>query len=147
MQLIEFKAEHLLEMEMAVTMDGMSELSEAELLCKGLGYEGSNSFSAYDGEKIIGCGGVKLLCDGIGEGWAIPTIHVLKHKREIIQLCLAGLQIILETNPELRRIQAVILAGFDAGDRLAEILGFQYEGLLRKYGKNGEDYKMFALVR
>ena len=46
-----------------------------------------------------------------------------------------------------RRIEATVLAGFDAGERWARMLGFEYEGTLRCYDPLGRDHQLFAIVR
>ena len=43
------------------------------------------------------------------------------------------------------RIEMNVMAGFEPGERLAQLLGFEYEGTLRKVFK-GLDYKLFARI-
>ncbi len=147
MKLTEFKPDHLLEIEMANTPDGVTDIKHQGLIRKGLECAGPNAFSAVHDGVIVGCGGVKPLWSGVGEAWGVPSVHVLNNKREVVLMAKAALRIILDQDKDLNRIQAVVLDGFTAGERLAEILGFQCEGVMKKYGKNGEDFKLFALVR
>ncbi len=44
------------------------------------------------------------------------------------------------------RLEMSVLEGFPAGDRMARMLGFEYEGMMRKYFK-GRNYKLFARVK
>ena len=46
-----------------------------------------------------------------------------------------------------RRIEATVLAGFEAGERWARMLGFKYEGTLRCYDPMGRDHHLFSIVR
>jgi hypothetical protein len=45
------------------------------------------------------------------------------------------------------RIETVVLDGFDAGHRWAQMLGFEWEGLMKKWGADGCDYHLYARVR
>jgi hypothetical protein len=44
------------------------------------------------------------------------------------------------------RLEMEVLSGFKHGERFAEMLGFECEGVMRKYYK-GKDYKLYARVR
>ena len=46
----------------------------------------------------------------------------------------------------LERIEMQVLDGFEHGERFAKMLGFECEGVMRKYYK-GRNYKLFARVR
>jgi hypothetical protein len=147
MKLTEFQPEHLLEIEMVNTPDKVSEIRNQELIRHGVNRMGQNAFSAIHDGKIIGCGGVEILWQGVGEAWGVPSVYVNGHKKDIILICKEVLRIVWNQELELNRIQCSVIDGFQAGDKLAEILGFKCEGVMRKFGKNGEDYKLFALVR
>lgn len=43
------------------------------------------------------------------------------------------------------RLEMTVLNGFKAGERLARLLGFEYEGTMRKVF-NGNDYQLFARI-
>lgn len=145
MQLTEFKAEHLLMLEMQNTLD-TELINKDEILEEGRKKEGK-SFTLTNDGTIVGCGGVKHLWDGVYEAWAIPSVHVVNNKRDAIVACQKGLKNILDDDPSIKRIHALVLSGFDAGTRMAVYLGFICEGILRKYGTKGEDYRMFSIVR
>lgn len=53
---------------------------------------------------------------------------------------------ILDVYSMFTRLEATIKADFKQGHRLAKLLGFEYEGTLRKFS-NGEDYCMYARVK
>ena len=147
MELTAFKAEHLLEMDILRTDDGTLDLDLDEMIRRGKEREGDKAFTACKHGVIIGCGGVKMLWKGVGEGWVVPSVHVKDNKRDCIILCVDTIKKIFEDDPSLNRIQATVVQGFDAGDILAAYAGFSFEGVLRKYGLNGEDFKMFSIVR
>lgn len=43
------------------------------------------------------------------------------------------------------RLEMSVLSGFGPGERMAKMLGFAFEGVMKKYFK-GKDYKLFAKV-
>lgn len=46
-----------------------------------------------------------------------------------------------------RRLQAKVKEGFDIGTRFVEGMGFKAEGMLIKYGPEGDNYHMYGKVR
>lgn len=44
------------------------------------------------------------------------------------------------------RLEMSVVENFPAGDRMARMLGFEYEGTMKKYFK-GRNYKLFARVK
>ena len=46
----------------------------------------------------------------------------------------------------IERIEMQVLDGFEHGERFAKMLGFECEGVMRKYYK-GRNYKLFARIR
>lgn len=50
------------------------------------------------------------------------------------------------TMSEYRRIEATVDVGFTEGERWMNLLGFEYEGLMRAYRPDGQDMLMFARV-
>lgn len=48
---------------------------------------------------------------------------------------------------DCRRLQAISLVGHDVAHRWIEALGGQREGVLRSYGRGGEDFVIYAWTR
>lgn len=48
-------------------------------------------------------------------------------------------------NLNAQRLEMTVLAGFKNGEQLARLLGFEYEGTMRKVFR-GKDYKLFARI-
>lgn len=48
-------------------------------------------------------------------------------------------------NLNAKRLEMTVLAGFKNGEQLARLLGFEYEGTMRKVFR-GKDYKLFARI-
>lgn len=45
-----------------------------------------------------------------------------------------------------KRVEVTVKEGYNEAVRLVEMIGFEKEGLLRKYGPNGENYLMYSRV-
>lgn len=100
------------------------------------------AWSIFDGEQIVGCGGffrdhvecvtawtLLLPCSG-------PRMRfVHRAALEVLGRC------------EARRIQAHASPKFKPSMRWLCMLGFKYEGTLRKFTPSGDDMLLFARVR
>jgi len=98
--------------------------------------------------KILACAGVRILWPGCGEAWAIfcdPEVVEYKYKKEAYVYILTYLKRVIE-DYDLRRVQALVRADIPIAVKYIEQLGFEREGLLRKYGREGEDQYMYALI-
>ena len=49
--------------------------------------------------------------------------------------------------PEMTRIESIIPTSIPKGKSWIERLGFTYEGTMRAYGKDGEDYLRYSLLK
>lgn len=47
----------------------------------------------------------------------------------------------------IRRIDASVDVGFDAGERWMQMLGFEHEGLMRAYRPDGADMNLYARIQ
>ncbi len=106
-----------------------------------------NSFSrtiTVDG-RPIGIIGMTFNWQGMADVWALLSEEVLKypfflHKKAKYYLDL------YQKIMNVHRYEANIRCGFEAGFRWAERLGFQAEGLMRKWGPEGHDYMKYGRV-
>ena len=95
-----------------------------------------------DGQPVL-AGGVVNMQWKRGEAWMLPTGFFRKH----LKTCLRYLK---ETLPEMafnggfKRIQAT--CSTDISPSLFHHLGFQYEGVMKSFGPNGETCYMYARV-
>ncbi len=106
----------------------------------GIAYTGRN-----DEGDIIAIGGVTLMWDKVGSGWVMTSGLILKYKawthraiRNILE------QAIVKHN--LHRIESIILKDHCVSQKWAERLGFEREGLMRKYDTDGNDYYLYARI-
>jgi RimJ/RimL family protein N-acetyltransferase len=96
--------------------------------------------------KILGIVGGHQIWKGVVEIWSllsedVLTIPIAFHK------AISRILDFHEENIPVHRYQATVQADFTQGQRWMEVLGFKYEGLLKKYGVNQEDYVLFARIR
>lgn len=101
---------------------------------------GPSATALVDGH-VIACGGIAVQSFGQGTLWAFVAQEAGPHMVRLDR-CIRRLIAI----PKLRRIEATTEEGFVQGCRWLELLGFQYEGPLRRYGPAGEDHVRYARV-
>jgi hypothetical protein len=96
--------------------------------------------------RIAAIGGVARLWPGLGEVWMVPTklartlpLALTRTAMEVIEYSVQSL--------ELRRAQCFCKTADKRAVRWAETLGFAREATLRRYGADGADYELLAIVR
>jgi RimJ/RimL family protein N-acetyltransferase len=105
-----------------------------------LGKLGPAGSAEVDG-RIIACAGIAEQGMGIGTLWAFVAQDAGRHFVRLDRCTRRLLTLI-----SLRRIEATVEVGFSPGCRWLELLGFQFEGILRKYGQNGLDHWRYSRV-
>lgn len=138
MIVVPFAPEHLARMRVQaaqVTEISMIRPDAIELLAK------SNGWSALDGDHPLFCGGVIDMDDHHGLLWAYVSseagpwmLRITRGARRFLAL------------KNLRRIETSVRADFAAGCRWAALMGFENEGLMRKYGFDGSDHFRYARI-
>lgn len=95
---------------------------------------------ARRGTKSVALASYVVQWEGLAIGFATLTeeagpslISITRRVRQVI-----------ESIPDVRRFQMTVRADFEQGNRWARMLGCESEGILRSYGKNGEDHVMYA---
>jgi hypothetical protein len=109
--------------------------------------EASAGFTAIriSDNKILGCGGVKFLWPGVGEGWAIFSDEIENYKRDCYEYATNyGSNLIREM--KLHRIQATLNANNSLAIKFAESIGLVRECLMKGYGYDGSDYYLYSLL-
>ena len=66
------------------------------------------------------------------------SVAVLRAVKRLLKSALAT---------DIQRVECAVDASFDKGHRAALALGFNPEGLMRKYSPEGRDYLLYAIVR
>lgn len=106
------------------------------------------SRTMFDGDRIMGSGGVVTFMPGVGFAWVLVDAWVVKEPvrtRELIRGVKTALKDIA-TDAPFHRIQADVRSDFEVGRKFARVLGFSHEGSMEAYDSFGNDYERFALV-
>lgn len=97
------------------------------------------AWTAMDGDRIAAVGGFLMQWDGRFLAWAI--IAKGANMRKLTRIAKTKIDAF-----DVRRIEATIDVGFRQAIKWAEMLGFEFEGVLRCAGLNGEDFAMYSKV-
>jgi len=100
------------------------------------------SFTAMEGTRVLGCGGLIPLWEGRAEAWSLLSSNL---RREFVGIHRAALRYLDSCG--FRRIEATVDAQFERAVVWIEMLGFTYEGPLAKYTPDGRDCLRFARIR
>lgn len=103
------------------------------------------SFAAVLDNKAIACGGVVIRWRGVGEAWAVISESMRKHP---FTLHKAAVRVLDESimKHRLHRIQATVTADFGLGCKWLRSLGFEEEGIMKKYDLQLNDHIMYGRV-
>jgi len=113
------------------------------------GLLGHNEIVAYtllDDDKVLAVGGAHVMWFGAGEAWVLVSPDCLNQRASFARYAKRLFDSILQ-DTDLRRVQASIHVDDDRAYRFAEWLGFENEGVMRKYGVDGGDYYRMARVQ
>jgi hypothetical protein len=104
-------------------------------------HKGPAYTATFDG-RVLGCAGVVVNWIGFGVAWLVMT----PEGREDHPLVAARLlrRLLPETTRGLRRLEADVLEGWEAGERLMRWLGFEKESRMPQYGPRGEAFCKWA---
>jgi RimJ/RimL family protein N-acetyltransferase len=109
------------------------------LLC-----DGSAVYTAIDGDEIVGILGIKP--DPIdpmrGYAWSLLSKNAGKSLLHLIKKVAFFIK-----NTHYRRIETTICHTFPSSRRWVELIGFEKEGTMRAYDKEGNDHDLYAIVR
>jgi len=145
MRLVNYKPEHLDEL-LAGDMDNLARKSfgVAGDFAQSLDVPGM-AFTAIEDGYLIASGGIQPLWKGVGEGWFVASTNMPKKKLNIIRMIKDNFDVIIDDN-SLFRVQAGVRSDWPAAMRFAEFFGFEHEGIMRKYGPDGQDYYRMARI-
>ena len=104
------------------------------------------SWSAEVDGTIVASAGLVPLWKGVAEAWMISSDDVGRHRIKVAR----QLRVMFDEvmwHRGLYRAQANIHHKFEKAIRLAEWLGFENEGLMRRFGIEGADYIRYAKVK
>lgn len=145
MIMVDYKPEHIESIldgdmsKMARKSFGMAEDIAHGLVAPGLAFTG-----LIDG-YVIASAGIKPLWPGVGEAWIVASDNMPKKKLSVIKLIKENFDKMIQDNNFIR-VQAGVRSDWLEAKRFAEFLGFEHEGIMRKYGPDGQDYFRMARV-
>lgn len=103
--------------------------------------DGGPCFTAFDGDKVLICGGLMHIWDNRSVAWSLIGADTGKHFIGIYRAIMGFLSV-----QTIRRIEATVDVGFAQGHRMVGMLGFQREGVMRAYLPDGRDVVQYARV-
>jgi len=137
-KVIPFKTDHLFEVE--TNFDFPEAAKEAIA-----SHENTDGFTICEDGRVIACGGVHIMWNGVGEGWLVMSTKAYEMPITVARCTVKLFKTIMENN-DLWRIQASVHSGDNQSLRYAEWMGFENEGIMKKFGPDGSDYYRFARV-
>lgn len=100
------------------------------------------SFTAIEGDQVIAIAGIAIQWEGRAIAWALISEDAGKHFLAIHRAVKGFLD-----QADIRRIEAFVDSDFKQGMKWIEMLGFENEGLMRKFSIIGNDCYLFARVK
>ena len=108
--------------------------------------KGGPSYTLFIDNQIVFCGGVVDMRWNRGEAWTLLSSLFYKYPKACVKTIKNELgRIIREFSFE--RVQAIVEPEDNRAIRFIEYLGFEREGLLRKYLPDGKDMLMYARIQ
>jgi RimJ/RimL family protein N-acetyltransferase len=103
------------------------------------------AFTGLVNNKPIFAAGMKMIWGKVAEGWVIATQDVWNHPLSVAKAIKKDFARIAKEN-NITRVQTSIRKDFEQGQRFAEWLGLENEGLMRKFGFDGTDQYRYARI-
>jgi hypothetical protein len=101
------------------------------------------AFTGMINGKPIFAAGMKMLWNGVAEGWVLATKDVLDHPLLVAKAIRKDFARIAKEN-NINRVQTAVRANYTTGLKFAKWLGLEEEGLMKKFGFDGSDQYMYA---
>jgi hypothetical protein len=101
------------------------------------------AFTGIVNDNPIFAAGMKMIWGQVAEGWVIATSEMWKHPLGVAKAIKKDFARVAKEN-NITRVQSAIRKDFKEGQRFAEWLGLEKEGLMRKWGFDGSDQYMYA---
>ena len=102
-------------------------------------------YTLFEEDVVLGIGGVHNIWNGVGEAWLLLGKEAFARPKTVARHTVNMFDHMQEEY-NYQRIQASIAVTDAKAKRFAEWLGFQNEGIMRKYGPDGSDYFRYARV-
>ena len=103
------------------------------------------SFTGLIGKKPIFAAGMKMIWGQVAEGWVIASSEMWNYPLAVAKAIKKDFARVAKEN-NIVRVQTAIRKDFKEGQRFAEWLGLENEGLMRKFGFDGTDQYRYARI-
>ena len=107
--------------------------------------EDNLAFTGIVNDKPIFAAGMKMIWGQVAEGWVIASSDMWKHPLGVAKAIKKDFARVAKEH-HIKRVQTAIRHAFAPGQRFAEWLGLENEGLMRKCGFDGSDQYMYARI-
>ena len=97
------------------------------------------------GKKPIFAAGMKRIWGSVAEGWVIGTQDVWNYPLSVAKAIKKDFAKVARQH-NITRVQTAIRKDFLHGQKFAEWLGLENEGLMKKYGFDGSDQYRYARI-
>ncbi len=104
------------------------------------------SITAIIDDDVVGCGGVRVLWEGVGEVWMMLSPKVNSYPVKAWEVIKEGFEKIIAEN-DFVRLQGWCRVGFVKAHTVFKHLNFVPEGIARKYTPDGVDCILYSLIR
>ena len=105
--------------------------------------EANLAFTGMIDGKPIFAAGMKIIWNGVAEGWVLATKDALDHPLLVAKAIRKDFARIAKEN-NINRVQTAVRANYTTGLKFAKWLGLEEEGLMKKFGFDGSDQYMYA---
>ncbi len=103
----------------------------------------AHTFYLEEPEEIIAIIGLRIARPGLAEGWALLSDGIKIFPIEFHKRVLNFIRFHTKYF-SIRRWQVTVKADFEVGNKWIKALGFSYEGCLKKFSTNGDDYSIWG---
>lgn len=141
MYVIPYRHFHIASLAIQEAQSSMSDIINPEY-SKALELAGP-AWTIMDGDQVMACAGLAKQWSNRAQAWTILSKYVTGTKFVRLHKMVARF---LDMQ-DFTRIEMTVDHGFVQGHRWAELLGFQWEGLMRKYNPDGQDCDLYARVK
>jgi len=103
------------------------------------------AFTGMVNKKPIFAAGMKMIWGQVAEGWVIASSDMWKYPIGVAKAIKKDFAKVAKKN-NIKRVQTAIRKDFTQGQRFAEWLGLENEGLMKHYGFDGTDHYRYARI-
>ena len=126
MNIVRFRPEHLGSLSLQQEQADMQVFVDRPEYGPALALSGP-AFSAFNGDHLLGCGGVVEFGKHRAEVWALLSKDIGPHMKAVTRAVRGWLSVC-----PYQRVEANVATHFDAGQRWIRLLGFQQEGVEKR---------------